>query len=187
MNTLFIDTHSDEINITIRKKDKNYSLKRTSNHSHSVIATKTLEDVLKSAGIELQDIDQIIVINGPGSFTGVRIGVTIAKTIAYSLNIKIKTITSLEARGVSTNEKFNLITVRDSKGVFSARYVDGSFLNFEYRKNSEFENYVKENNFIVSEYNDLNFENILNYLDKKDYSNPHLVNPIYIKEIDVLK
>ena len=39
-----------------------------------------------------KDIDKIIVVNGPGSFTGIRIGITIAKVYAWSLNIPITTI-----------------------------------------------------------------------------------------------
>ena len=53
--------------------------------------------------IDEQKLDEIIVVNGPGSFTGVRLGVTIAKTLAYTLNIPIKTISSLEVSSISNN------------------------------------------------------------------------------------
>ena len=46
-------------------------------------------------------------VNGPGSFTGIRIGITIAKVYAWSLNIPITTISSLEAMAISSeNEKY---------------------------------------------------------------------------------
>jgi len=52
--------------------------------------------------IAKDEITKIIVVNGPGSFTGIRIGVTIAKVYAWTLKIDITTITSLEAMALSS-------------------------------------------------------------------------------------
>ena len=58
--------------------------------------------------IELKNLSLLLVVNGPGSFTGIRIGMTIAKIIAYSLNIPIKLIDSLliKALNVDTITKY---------------------------------------------------------------------------------
>ena len=187
MKSLYIDTHSEKVFIAIYENGNIKKIEKISNKSHSEIVIPCLQELLNECNIGLNDIDEIVVVNGPGSFTGVRIGVTIAKTIAYSLNIPIKTITSLEAYGISENDKFDIIAVSDTKGAYSACYEANSFKDFSYRKNSDFNSYIKANNYKVSTNDKTNLDKILNYLKDKDYTNAHLVNPIYIKEIDALK
>lgn len=63
---------------------------------------KIKELILKN-NISFDDIEKIIVVNGPGSFTGIRIGLTIAKTLAWAKNIPIIQISSLEAMALSNN------------------------------------------------------------------------------------
>ena len=185
MKTLFIDTHSERLDIAVIDGDKVFNKVLMANKSHSEIAIPTLQEVLNSAKLELKDIDEIIVVNGPGSFTGVRIGVTIAKTIAYSLNIKIKTITSLEALGVSEKDLFDIICIKDSKGAYSSLYKDGSFTDYIYQSSKEFEKYTK--NYKVSENIINDYLKIIEYMKDKKSINPHSVNPVYIKTIEVLK
>ncbi len=48
-----------------------------------------MEELLKSQGKSLQDIEAIICYKGPGSFTGLRIGLSVANALAYGMNIKI--------------------------------------------------------------------------------------------------
>ena len=187
MKTLFIDTHSDTLIMGYIDDEKIEVRKKSDTRNHSEIAIPTLQELLKKIDVKLNELDEIIVVNGPGSFTGVRIGVTIAKTLAYSLNIKIKTITSLEAFGVSAKSVFDIVTIADTKGFYSALYKKGAFIDFEYRKNADFNEYINANNYECAETNDYDYRNIINYLSIKDYINPHLVNPIYIKEIDALK
>lgn len=187
MKTLFIDTHSERLDIAVIIDVKIYNKVVTGNRNHSEIAIPTLIEVLKSASLELKDIDQIIVVNGPGSFTGVRIGVTIAKTIAYSLNINIKTITSLEALGVSTSDNFDVIAIRDPKGVYSALYRENSFKDYAYQSSSAFASFIESNNYKVSENTINDYIKIIDYAKKIEFTSPHKVNPLYIKDIEVLK
>ncbi|MGD6969290.1 tRNA (adenosine(37)-N6)-threonylcarbamoyltransferase complex dimerization subunit type 1 TsaB [Rossellomorea vietnamensis] len=63
--------------------------------NHSLRAMPAVEMLMKECGIAPADLDKIVVANGPGSYTGVRIGVTIAKTMAWSLNIPVVGVSSL--------------------------------------------------------------------------------------------
>lgn len=65
--------------------------------THSQTLMPMIDNALKSAAININDIDYIAVSNGPGSFTGVRIGVAAVKGLAQPLNIKCVGISSLEA------------------------------------------------------------------------------------------
>ena len=185
MKTLFIDTHGELLRIFYVDDDNLVKCEKESQHGHSEIAINTIEEVLKSAKCEVNELDQIIVVVGPGSFTGVRIGVTIAKTIAYTLSIPIKTITSLEMYGVSVEKSFDIIAIKDSKGYYSARYKDGKFCDYSYAKESDFDKYLSSNSFKMLIGKDVNIHKVLDYLGTSEFVNPHLVNPIYIKELNL--
>ena len=64
--------------------------------THSVGAMPAIEEVMNKAGITPADIDAIAVSEGPGSYTGVRIGVTLAKTLAWSLQKPLVGVSSLQ-------------------------------------------------------------------------------------------
>ena len=90
MYSLYIDTHDKEIVLCLYKDgkvlDKNI---KNSTRNHSDYTMPMLKELLDNIGITVKDLNEILVVNGPGSFTGVRIGVTIAKTLAYTLNIPL--------------------------------------------------------------------------------------------------
>jgi tRNA threonylcarbamoyladenosine biosynthesis protein TsaB len=48
-----------------------------------------LETLVTQAGVQLQDLTSIVVFQGPGSFTSLRIGITVCNTLAYGLSIPI--------------------------------------------------------------------------------------------------
>ncbi|CAM5390071.1 tRNA threonylcarbamoyladenosine biosynthesis protein TsaB [Bacillus safensis FO-36b] [Bacillus safensis subsp. safensis] len=64
--------------------------------NHSVRAMPTVEALWKECGVSPSELSKIVVAKGPGSYTGVRIGVTIAKTLAWTLSIPISAVSSLE-------------------------------------------------------------------------------------------
>ena len=76
------------------------------------------------------DFDEIIVTRGPGSYTGVRVGMTIAKTIKTVHPIDVKMISSLHAYAGSHGKKISVIDAR-SKKVFVACYEDGKVVHNE--------------------------------------------------------
>ncbi|MDU0814181.1 tRNA (adenosine(37)-N6)-threonylcarbamoyltransferase complex dimerization subunit type 1 TsaB [Bacillus siamensis] len=64
--------------------------------NHSVRAMPAVNSLLEDCGLKPQDLTKIAVAKGPGSYTGVRIGVTLAKTLAWSLKLPISAVSSLE-------------------------------------------------------------------------------------------
>lgn len=65
--------------------------------THSVTLLSLIKQSVEGAGISVADLDAVAVTNGPGSFTGVRIGVATAKGIAQPENIKCVPVSTLEA------------------------------------------------------------------------------------------
>lgn len=190
MYTLFISTFNELITIGLLKDGKQIDIiEKKSNRNHSEFTVPMIETILKNNNINTNYLNDIIVVNGPGSFTGVRIGVTIAKTLAYTLDISIKTITSLEAFAVSHDSKDNkLVNIADLKGKYVGYFnKDNEMLtNYIYLNNKEYEKYIEDKSKYIIKDNKLDLEKIYNYLKNKDNMNPHLVNPIYIKGIDAL-
>jgi tRNA threonylcarbamoyladenosine biosynthesis protein TsaB len=68
-----------------------------SERNHSMRLVPIIRDLLKSAGTSPDRLDGIAVGVGPGSYTGVRIGVTVAKTMAWALNVPVIGVSGLEA------------------------------------------------------------------------------------------
>ncbi len=190
MYTLFISTYDKLVLIAILKDGKLINKSEIeSSHNHSEVVMPTIKDIFIKSNIDVKDINEIIVVNGPGSFTGVRIGVTIAKSLAFVLNVKIKTITSLECIAVSVDKNTNkLAIISDLKGKYIGYFNKDNLLleDFKYLKNNEYLEYKEDKlDYIIDSYS-FDIEKIYNYLSNKEYINPHLVNPIYIKNIEVL-
>ena len=104
MISLFIDTSTTNVSISLVKDGKILSLiEKEMPNMHSKYTTKYIKDALDMAKIDANQVDTIMVVNGPGSFTGVRIGVTIAKTYGYLIKKEIIPISSLKMLAISAN------------------------------------------------------------------------------------
>ena len=180
---LFIDTHLNDVVIILEDNGK-------------IKKEKILKDVPENSKVIMPTIkkvlakeipESIIVVNGPGSFTGVRLGVTIAKTLAYTLQKPIRTITSLECLAISCEEDEKIVAFSDKNGYYIGIFDDAYNLvgDYEYLSNSQYEEYIKS----YTVYTDikLNYSKILEYALTKKKLNPHEVNPIYVKKIAVEK
>lgn len=96
MKVLAIDTSNDVLGIALVNNTKvigEYITNLKKNHSIRVMPA--IERLLHDCEWNPSDLEKIVVAKGPGSYTGVRIGVTIAKTLAWSLNIPIVGVSSL--------------------------------------------------------------------------------------------
>jgi len=192
MYTLFISTYDKFINVALLKDDEVLEeIKKESINSHSIYTMPMIKEILDKNNITTNDLNQIEVINGPGSFTGVRIAVTIAKTLSYTLNIPIKSISSIEALAVSSNKGKKLVTIKDLKGVYYGLFNEDNKLiePLNYLNNKDFKEYVEKNNFenIILEDTKLCPKKIHEYLKIQEAQNPHHVNPLYIKQIEAEK
>ena len=86
-------------------------------------AIPSLKEVLDRHHIALKDVNEMIITSGPGSYTGVRVAMTIAKTLAAVSDVRIKSVSSLVAYA-GMNQALSVIDARGHK-VFVGVYENG--------------------------------------------------------------
>lgn len=83
-----------------------------------------LEELLKISNKKVEDIDSIAITEGPGSYTGVRIAMTVAKVFAATKNIDLYTISTLQLYAGLSENTLVLLDARGNR-VYSAAYHKG--------------------------------------------------------------
>ena len=74
-------------------------------NTHSEQLLPMVVEILEKCNISMQEVDVVVTSGGPGSFTGVRIGVTIAKTYGYLINKNITPVSSLKSLAISSKHQ----------------------------------------------------------------------------------
>ena len=83
-------------------------------HSENIVAS--LDWLLNTTDVKRNELQAVAVSVGPGSFTSLRVGVTIAKTLAYTLNLKIIGVSSLEILAMNIpGHEFQICPIIDAK------------------------------------------------------------------------
>lgn len=195
--TLFIDTSTDFLTVALIKDDKILSESTMSSLEHSKYAMTEIEKLFKENSIEPKSINKLMVTNGPGSFTGIRIGVTIAKTYAWACNINVIPISTLKAYALSYTDYNYYIPFIDARrgyvyaGIYDKNYNE--IMPDTYILLDELLDKVKDLDNIAfigkssKEQilpNRLNVLNIYNYYKNEEGINPHKFMPNYLKKTE---
>lgn len=115
MIILTFDTTLNKTYITLSENDKIISSKTIVNDEknyHSAYLTSSIAQILKDNNLVMQNIDGLGVNIGPGSFTGIRACVTVARVIAQQVKIPVVGVSSLELLSkINTTDKKTLVTL----------------------------------------------------------------------------
>jgi tRNA threonylcarbamoyladenosine biosynthesis protein TsaB len=128
---LNIETSTKNCSVSISKNEQVIALKELNNgnYSHAEVLHSFINDVIDEASITLSDLNAVAVSKGPGSYTGLRIGVSAAKGLSFALNIPLFSINTLKSLACSlTIESGKIISMLDARRmeVYSAVF-DSSF------------------------------------------------------------
>lgn len=108
MNMLAIDTSTQTMGVALMKNEKIVAeTTLLSKNDHSSRLMPAIHELMGHAKMVPEALDTIVVTEGPGSYTGTRIGITTAKTLAWALDIPIKTVSSLKLIASSNSAGFN--------------------------------------------------------------------------------
>lgn len=93
---LFIDSATNYLYLAVIDGDKSYSFSREGKNDHSETLTNYLEKFLNDINIKVEDISEVYVGRGPGSYTGLRIAGTVGKVYAFIKNLPLYSFSSLD-------------------------------------------------------------------------------------------
>ena len=151
-----------------------------------------LDKLLSKYNVSRDEIKEVIVAKGPGSYTGVRIAITIAKTIATALDTKLYAVSSLRVQKACKNPSICLINARSGRSYIGVYEDDKVLLDDQIMKNEDVLNYIKEHpNYSVCgdvKYLGLegvisnNIQEMLSLKNVLDPVNPLSLKPVYMKE-----
>ncbi len=96
MNTLAFDTSTDNLGIALKTEKGIYSFSLSETLKHSEKLLPLTEMLIDTAGSSVSDINLVVCAKGPGSFTGLRIGMSTAKGIASALSIPLVSVPTLD-------------------------------------------------------------------------------------------
>ena len=119
MFTILLDSSNTSLTVGLAKDDvllESVSYEAWQAQSEHMIPE--LDNLLTKHKVERNQIGEVVVAIGPGSYTGVRIAITIAKTIAAVLECKIYTISSLRCQKDRKNPSICVINARSGRSYF---------------------------------------------------------------------
>lgn len=128
MKNLAIDTSSEVCGVALLEDDKlidDNSLNNGKTHSENLMPL--IKEILERNNLELKNIGLISCVVGPGSFTGIRIGISSVKAMAEVYGIKIASVTSLEVlvQDLKSKTRVSMIDARNDQvycGIFDENY-----------------------------------------------------------------
>ena len=189
MKYLFIDTCTSHLIVStiIDNKIVSYFNEKIDKGMSNYILPE-IEKQLKENNLEASSIDAIFVSNGPGSFTGIRVGLTISKVYAWSLNIKVIPISSLEVLASTKSSKNNLALMDARRGyVFLGAYdqdlnniIKDSYVLYNEDNYKDY-NIISYDNFNNSKEPNIDILKVINKHKNDLGINPHSLNPNYLK------
>ena len=151
-----------------------------------------LDKLFTKYDIKKEDISDVIVAKGPGSYTGVRIAITIAKTIATALDAKLYAVSSLRVLKNDTKPSICLINARSNRSYIGVYQDTKTLLEDQIMKNEDVLKYIEEHpDYVVcgetkylgvDGYISNNIKEMLSLKESLDSLNPLSLKPVYMKE-----
>ena len=194
MYSILLDSSNTSLTVGLAKDDvllESISYEAWQSQSEHMIPE--LDKLLTKYNVKNSEISDVVVAVGPGSYTGVRISITIAKTMAAALGIKIYAISSLRCQKDGKKPSICLINARSGRSYFGVFEDDKVIVDDCIYTNDKVIEYIKAHpdysicgNAKYLGYEGLNNNLAQGLLDLKKISspveNPLAVKPVYMKD-----
>lgn len=193
MKRLILDTATDILFVGLMDEEKilyKNTLEGRNNHSEHLI--KIVSEALSSNNLKVKDLDEIIVGLGPGSYTGSRVSLVVAKMFAFTHNIILKTVSSLDMAfsGHFVKDGLYALNLRAKKDYVYCNEIEVKN-NLVIKKEEDnfllkedFIKRLKEKDVIFLEEKDIKFDLliIVNKLKLETVENIHNLEPNYLRK-----
>lgn len=147
---LYIDSSTAHLYLALVEKNAYFT--RSGKNDHSETLVDYLESFLKENNVTVDDISEVVVGRGPGSYTGLRIAGTVGKVLSFTKNIGFKSFSSLDLL---------LASVLDTDGLYISRIIA--------KKNHSYIKVVKVENGVINTILDDSFVEDSALEEYKDY------------------
>ena len=193
MYTVLLDSSNTNLSVGLARDNlllENVSYEAWQQQSEYMIPE--LNKLLEKYQVQNEEISAVMVAKGPGSYTGVRIAITIAKTMAVALGCKLYAVSSLIVQKDGKNPSICLINARSGRSYIGVYEDNGVLLEDQIMKNDEVLKYIADHptysvcgdvKYLGLEAKETN--NVLEMLSLKevlDEVNPLSLKPVYMKD-----
>lgn len=137
MNYLLINTANEELVVVLSKDGTIFACNESQVKKHNEVLLPKLQEVLDQANLTLNDIDEFGVVVGPGSFTGLRVGIATIKAFKDVLNKPVRAINNLDLLYNIANigdVKYNTVAIEGSLNSYFVGKYENNHLNI-YERN----------------------------------------------------
>lgn len=122
---LHIETATQLCSVALSQDEKLIALRESDEkNAHSRVLTTFIDEIFKSISQEISTIDAVAVSMGPGSYTGLRIGVSTAKGLCYALDKPLIAVSTLQAMAYGMSAPANLEGNADARNVLYCPMID---------------------------------------------------------------
>ena len=131
MRVLAIDTSTPAVVTGVLRRDDDGTITvlgeriAVDSRAHAELLTPNTVAALTDSGLEMDDLDAVVIGCGPGPFTGLRVGMASAAAFGHALGIPVHGVCSLDAIAVGTTGEVLVVTDARRREVYWARYRDG--------------------------------------------------------------
>ena len=183
MLTLIIDSATKRLYFGLVEDNKvldEVYFEGKNDHARHIVSG--IEELLSKHNKDIVDVNEIICGVGPGSYTGVRMAVTVAKMFAHFGNIRLRTISTLALMGSAANEDVLVMIDARRGNVFGAIVkngdfiVDEAFISLEELSKYPHSSVISEDNYVVDP---LNVIRVAHLVDE-----PLLLVPNYLRDTE---
>lgn len=194
MVTVILDSSTTSLSVGIAKEGKLIKgISYEAWQKQSELMIPELDKLMSECNVKKEDISNVIVGIGPGSYTGVRIAVSIAKVMSVALNIPLYVVSSLQILKDGDKESICLIDARSKRSYFGVYKGNEVIIKDQILTNDEVRKYISEHpSYTIcgdTQYLGLEdkktdiFSQMLSLLTKANcVDNPLSVKPVYLKD-----
>ena len=163
---LSIETSTDICSVSLFKNTRLLSIKENNNREHSSLLALFVEDIFNEVNYKISEIDAVALSIGPGSYTGLRIGLSFTKGLAFSIGKPIIPINTIESLSDEINDLNYMVAIH--------AYSDYYFIQ-------EYKNSIKFNKPFFDKVININYTNNIYGYNLKDCKSSIDVFPSSIK------
>ena len=194
MIRLLLDSSGRDLSVAIAHQNRIIkSVSYAAWQQQSELLVPEIKRLIASSAYDFQHIEAVHVASGPGSYTGVRIALTVAKIIGFALKVPVYAASSLEILKVSSQPTICLINARSKRSYFGVYEGDKAIVCDTIKTNDEVFDYIHQHpDYALSgdlEYlgltpkkTDIFLNLLLTQYHREPISDIHALKPMYLKD-----